>query len=101
MAYLKTGSGSTIEVQEALYEFVKNEVVMDTGWDADKIFAILGNLVEKFGPNNLDLLRKREEIQTKIDEYYVQKRNEGWSSTTDNAEKDAEITLALWQELKK
>lgn len=90
MANLKTGSGCIIEIQDALYEFVKNEVVVGTSWDVDKIFEILGDLVEKFGPNNKVLLRKREEIQAKIDEYYVQKRNAGWNSTTDGADKDAE-----------
>ena len=90
MAHLKTGSGSTIEIQETLYTFVKNEVVEGTNWDADKVFEILGDLVEKFGPNNKALLDKRSEVQTKIDEYYVQKRNTGWSSTADNADKDAE-----------
>ena len=49
MVNVKTKSGSTLEIESALYDFVKNELVKDTDWDADSLFNVLGELVEKFG----------------------------------------------------
>ena len=56
MVNVKTKSGSTLEVESALYDFVKDELVKNTDWDADSLFNVLGELVEKFGDKNQTLL---------------------------------------------
>ena len=89
MVNVKTKSGSTLEIESALYDFVKNELVKDTDWDADSLFNVLGELVEKFGGKNQTLLNKRKEIQSSIDNYYVEKRKTGWKPTVDKSEQDA------------
>ena len=89
MANLTTKSGLTIEIQDALYNFVKYELVQNTDWDSDSLFNVLGDLVEKFGDSNQELLNRRKDVQDKIDDYYIQKRESAWEATIENAEQDA------------
>ena len=89
MVNVKIKSGSTLEVENALYNFVKEELVKNTDWDADSLFNVLGELVEKFGDKNQTLLNKRKEIQSSIDNYYVEKRKTGWEPTVDKSDQDA------------
>ena len=89
MTTIKLSSGMSVEIEDVLYAFVKSELAPGTGKTADDIFGILGELVLKFGPRNLELLEKRVVRQAKIDEYYLAKRNAGWNPTTDSAVKDA------------
>ncbi|MBC8280332.1 MAG: hypothetical protein H8E48_06055, partial [Chloroflexi bacterium] len=89
MTTVTLASGTTVEIEEALYTFVKDELVPGTGKTVDEVFSILGELVLKFGPKNLELLEKRTSRQSKIDEYYSAKRQSGWEPTADSAAKDA------------
>ena len=89
MAKLTLASGKSIEIQDPLYEFVKNEAIQNTRWTVDEIFRLLGELVEEFDPKNQELLAKRADRQTKIDEYYTRKREAGWRPTLESAKQDA------------
>ena len=82
-------SGTSVEIDDELYEFVRDEVVPDTGKTVDEVFSILGDLVEQFGPENQELLDKRTSRQAKIDGYYQAKRKSGWEPTADSAAADA------------
>lgn len=89
MTTLKLASGAYIEIDDLLYSFVRDEVVPDSGKSVDEVFNILGELVEQFGPKNLELLDKRTTRQAMIDEYYLAKRKAGWAPTADSASNDA------------
>mgnify|MGYP000002833633 FL=1 len=89
MTTLTLASGTSIEIEEELYEFVRDEVVPDTGKTVDEVFSILGDLVEQFGPKNQELLDKRTSRQAKIDGYYLAKRKAGWEPTAESAAADA------------
>ena len=90
MAQLQAVSGNVIQVQDRLYEFVRDEALKGTRWTADEVFGLLGELVEKFDPMNQELLTKRGALQSKIDAYYQEKRSKGWRPTTESADEDAE-----------
>ena len=70
MSSTKTQSGSIVETDDILYDFVQNEILGGTDKNADEIFSILAELIETFGSNNAKLLEKREGVQGKIDQYY-------------------------------
>ena len=89
MTTITLASGTPVEIDEALYSFVKDEVVPGTGKSVDDVFTILGELVVRFDPKNQELLAKRAASQAKIDEYYLAKRKSGWEPTGDSAAKDA------------
>jgi len=89
MSSTKTQSGSIVETDDILYDFVQNEILGGTDKNADEIFSILAELIETFGSNNAKLLEKREGVQGKIDQYYKGKRLAGWSPTPENADSDA------------
>ena len=89
MAQISLDSGGTLQVNDRLYEFVRDEAVEGTGRTADEVFRILGDLVEQFGPRNRELLARREEVQSRIDDYYREKRNGGWRPTPEAAAQDA------------
>ncbi|MQF48718.1 malate synthase G [SAR202 cluster bacterium AC-647-N09_OGT_505m] len=89
MSQLKMASGSVVQVQDCLYEFVRNEALKGTNWTADEVFGILGNLVERFDPKNQELLAARAAHQSKIDAYYLEKRSTGWRPTPESADQDA------------
>ena len=89
MTTITLESGASVEIADDLYTFVRDEATKGTGRTADDVFRILGELVEEFGPRNHELLAKRADRQSKIDEYYSQKRESGWKPTPDSAAKDA------------
>ena len=68
MTTIKLASGTSVEIDDALYNFVRAELVPGTGKTVDEVFSILGDLVLDFGPRNLELLEKRTSRQAKIDE---------------------------------
>ena len=98
MTTLTLASGTSIEIEEELYEFVRDEVVPDTGKTVDEVFSILGDLVEQFGPKNQELLDKRTSRQAKIDGYYLAKRKAGWEPTAESAAADA-VALGQFLEI--
>ena len=90
MAQISLASGSVVEIQDILYEFVRDEALKGADRTADEVFGTLGELVEQFDPRNRELLAKRAEYQSRIDAYYREKRDNGWRPTAESAEQDAE-----------
>ena len=90
MAQISLASGSVVEIQDILYEFVRDEALKGADRTADEVFGTLGELVEQFDPRNRELLAKRAEYQGRIDAYYREKRDNGWRPTAESAEQDAE-----------
>ena len=89
MAQLELPSGNQIEVDDLLFEFVRDEVVPGTEWTADAVFQHLGELVEEFDPPNRALLDRRAQVQQQIDDYYRSKRQSGWEPSHETQEQDA------------
>jgi malate synthase len=89
MPQIHVASRNTVKVQHALYEFVRDEALKGTKWTVDEVFGILGELVEKFGPRNQELLDIRAAYQAKIDAYYQEKTGKGWRPTPESADEDA------------
>ena len=89
MTTVTLASGTPVEIDDVLYNFVRDEVAPGTGKTVDEVFTILGDLVTEFGPKNQELLDKRIARQSKIDQYYLGKRKAGWEPTVDSAAKDA------------
>ena len=89
MAQLELPSGNQVEVDDLLFDFVRDEVVPGTGWAADGVFHLLGELVEEFEPPNHALLEKRDSVQRQVDAWYQGKREAGWRPSQESREQDA------------
>ena len=89
MAQLELSSGNQVEIDDLLFEFIRDEVVPGTDWTAEAVFRHLGELVEEYEPRNRALLERRVEVQLQVDDYYRSKRAEGWRPSQDNSGKDA------------
>ena len=89
MKTVTLASGASVEIEDALYEFVRDEAVQTTGRTVEDVFSILGELVLEFDPTNRELLAKRAGRQSTIDEYYIGKRKAGWMPTAESAAQDA------------
>ena len=90
MAQVNLASGNPVEIQDSLYDFIRDEALPGTSWSADEVFRILGDLLEEFGPKNQELLAKRGFYQRQIDSYYQGKMEAGWRPTPESAEQDAQ-----------
>ena len=89
MAQFELPSGNRVEIDDLLFDFVRDEVVPGTQWNAEAVFRHLGELVEEFEPRNRALLERRIEVQQQIDEYYRNKRASGWRPSREASENDA------------
>ncbi len=59
-----------LNVDSGLYAFVNEQALPGTGIDQSKFWSDLETLVTDLAPTNRALLEKRDELQTKMDEYY-------------------------------
>ena len=89
MATVRLPSGNILEVHDYLYNFVREEAIAGTAWTADGVFEVLGELIEEFGPPNRELLARRADVQQKVDDYYLEKRRNGWVPTEESAARDS------------
>jgi malate synthase len=65
---------SGLQVAKPLHEFIVNEAVPGTGVTADTVFDTLAGLVRDLGPRNRSLLQRRDELQSRIDDWHRQHR---------------------------
>ena len=59
-----------LKVNSTLLEFINNEVIPNTNIKIDKFWSNFSNVVHELSPINRDLIRKREILQKKIDEWH-------------------------------
>ena len=64
-----------LQVAAELADFIETRALPGTGIDADRFWEGMSDLVNGFGPENRDLLEKREEIQRLIDDWHKTHRN--------------------------
>ena len=65
-----------LSIDERLVTFIESEAIPGTGVDTLKFWRGFAEIVEQLGPKNKTLLQKREEIQSKIDEYHITHRGQ-------------------------
>ena len=65
-----------LSIDEKLVTFIESEAIPGTGVDTQKFWQGFAEIVEKLGPKNKTLIQKREEIQSKIDEYHITHRGQ-------------------------
>jgi malate synthase len=59
-----------IAIDKGLYDFVNDEVIPGTGIRSDDFWRGFSALLEEMSPRNAALLRRRDELQSKIDEWH-------------------------------
>ncbi|ANK89590.1 MULTISPECIES: malate synthase G [Rhizobium] len=61
-----------LAIETVLHDFLTQEVLPGLAIDADRFFADFSAIVHDLAPRNRALLAKRDELQTKIDDWYGQ-----------------------------
>jgi len=64
----------TLSVDDLLHAFVETELLPGTGVGPQAFWAALDAILADFTPKNLDLLRRRDELQALIDGYWRERR---------------------------
>ena len=68
-------SVNNLKVSEDLLSFVNNELLKDTGITPEKFWSGFDKAVHDLAPKNKELLKIRENLQNKINEWH--KKNKG------------------------
>ncbi len=75
---MKKVSINNLKVDEQLIKFVNEEVIPDTNINIDNFWNGFDKAVHDLAPINKKLLKKRDEIQKKIDEWHLSKKGLGF-----------------------
>ena len=67
-------STCTLQVSKDLKDFLENEVLVDLDISADHFWSSFEKIVDEFSPRNKELLEKREDIQSSIDAWHIERR---------------------------
>ena len=60
-----------LKIDENLIKFINEEAIPGTGLDSDHFWKEFSNVVHELAPKNKNLIKKREEIQKKIDDWHL------------------------------
>ncbi len=71
--YVRTGS---INIARPIYDLVTEEIAPGTGIPAETVWTLLEDLVNTLAPRNAELLRKRDALQSQIDEWLLARRGQ-------------------------
>ena len=99
-----------LQVARILYDFVNNEAIPGTGVDADHFWNEFGRIVTDMAPRNRELLKVRDELQEKLDNWnrehsgqsidldeyktflkdigYLKPEGDDFTATTENVDKE-------------
>ena len=64
-----------LKINTKLFDFVNNEIIPGTNIKSDEFWGSFANIVHELAPLNKKLIKKREDIQKKIDDWH--KKNKG------------------------
>ena len=65
---------SNLSVDENLVKFINDEAIPGTNVNSKKFWESFSEVVNKLAPKNKSLIQKRAEIQKKIDEWHISKK---------------------------
>ncbi len=68
-----------LKVNSDLYEFITDTAIPGTGIDASDFWPAFAKIVGDLAPKNRALLEKRDDLQSKIDDWYKEKQGSGYS----------------------
>ncbi len=71
-----------LNIAEVLHNFITEEALPGTGIDANTFWQGLSGIIQRFGPLNRALLQRRDELQTKIDDWYQTQRGRAADEAT-------------------
>ena len=63
-----------LKISSKLFDFINNEVIPGTNIKSEEFWESFAIAVDELAPINKSLIKKREDIQKKIDEWHKQKR---------------------------
>ena len=64
-----------LRIDENLIKFINEEAIPGTGLDSDHFWKEFSNVVHELAPKNKNLIKKREEIQKKIDDWHLSNKD--------------------------
>ena len=64
-----------LKIDENLIKFINDEAIPGTGLDSDHFWKEFSNVVHELAPKNKNLIKKREEIQKKIDDWHLSNKD--------------------------
>jgi malate synthase len=76
MSGLDRVSVGNLKVAKVLHDFILEEVMPGTGIDSATFWRGLDRIVHDFAPRNRALLKRRDELQAKIDAWYRARRGQ-------------------------
>ena len=76
MSGLDRVSVGNLKVAKVLHDFIADEVIPGTGIDPAAFWRGLDRIVHDFAPRNRALLKRRDELQAKIDAWYRGRRGQ-------------------------
>jgi malate synthase len=65
-----------LQVDSELAEFFETQALPGTDVDADRFWSTLAKLVNELGPRNAALLKTREDLQQRIDEWHIARQGQ-------------------------
>ena len=68
---MKKVNKNNLKIDENLIKFINEEAIPGTGLDSDHFWKEFSNVVHELAPKNKNLIKKREEIQKKIDDWHL------------------------------
>jgi len=69
-----------ISIDKSLYDFVNDEVIPGTGVKPDEFWRGFAGFIEEMAPRNATLLNRRDELQSKIDQWHRKNAGPGFDA---------------------
>ena len=70
----------TLTISSHLKDFLENEVIVDLNITKEHFWSSFEKIVNEFSPRNKALLEKREDIQSQIDSWHIDHKDEDFNS---------------------
>ena len=72
---VKTSQSISLKVSKDLKDFLENEVLDGLDISSDHFWTSFEEILNEFSPRNKELLEKREDIQSSIDAWHIERRD--------------------------
>ena len=74
-------NSSSLVISKDLKDFLENEVLIGLNISKEHFWSSFETIVNEFSPRNKDLLQKRDDIQTKIDTWHIDRKGQDFNFT--------------------